>query len=202
MIFILRRYFVLAPIVVLVVACAAHAQIDYFWQAPTGGAGTWDNTNANWSSVVAGPLDYTWQSNGNERANFVDGTGTAAGTVTLGAPITAYGLNFGTANYVIAGGGNTLTFTGPGGIINNSVAATINAQIAGTVGLTKTGSGTLTLNAANTYSGTTTVSGGTLVGVAQSSGSPFSSGPITLNNGILQVKAVTGSLTTTTSAGD
>ena len=74
-------------------------------------------------------------------ANFGGGTGATLGTVTLGVPITAYGLNFATANYVINGGGNALTLVGTGGVISSNVAATINAQIAGSVGLSKTGSG-------------------------------------------------------------
>src|SRR5690349_15173941 len=71
----------------------AHAQTDYFWNAPNGNTGTWDASNQTWSTLAAGPLDYTWQNNGNERANF----GNTAGTVTLGAPITANGINFSTA---------------------------------------------------------------------------------------------------------
>lgn len=46
--------------------------------------------------------------------------------------------------------------------VNNS-SATINAVLAGTSELVKSGAGSLTLTGANTYSGATTVSGGTLV---------------------------------------
>ncbi|HEX4413721.1 MAG TPA: autotransporter-associated beta strand repeat-containing protein, partial [Lacipirellulaceae bacterium] len=204
MVFAFRRCFVFAPIL-LALASIAQAQTDYFWMPPLGGNGTWDTSNFNlaWSDGGAnGAPDYIWQNNGNERANFGGGTGGVAGTVTLGAPITAYGVNFATANYVINGGGNTLTLVGPGGVINSNVAATINAQIAGSVGLSKTGSGALTLGTANTYSGTTAVTGGTLLGVAQTSGSPFSSGPVTLNGAILQLKAVTASTSTTTNVGN
>ncbi len=152
--------------------------------------------------ALTGPSITSGIATGRKERTSAVGPAATAGTVTLNAPITAYGVNFLTANYVIAGNGNTLTLSGAGGVINSNVAATINGQIGGTLGLTKTGSGALTLNAANSYSGTTTVTGGTLTGVAQASGSPFSSGPITLNNAILQLKAVTGSLSTTTNAGD
>jgi autotransporter-associated beta strand protein len=137
---------------------AARAQTDYFWNAPTGGTGTWNLSTGNWSSTSAGPVNYTWANTGSERANF----GNTAGTVTLGTNITADGINFTTANYILAGGGNTLTLAGAGGVINTNVAATISAAIGGTVGLTKTGTGTLTLSGNNNYTGTTTASAGTL----------------------------------------
>src|SRR5262245_65972721 len=91
----------------------SQAQTDYFWNQPNGGGGTWDTTTGNWSTV-AGALsnDYTWTNSGNERANF----GNTLGTVTLGVPISAYGINITTASYVIAGGGNILTLTGAGGV--------------------------------------------------------------------------------------
>ncbi len=189
-----RRCLLGAPIAtVLAIVTAAHAQTDYFWNPPTGSTGTWDATNPVWSTVATGPDDYTWSNSGSERANF----GNTAGTVALGVPITAYGINFSTANYVISGGGNLLTLSGTGGVISTNVAAKISAQIGGTVGLTKTGSGTLTLDTANTYSGNTTVSGSTLIGTPQTSGSPISSGAVTLNGAILNLKSTTASTTTT-----
>ncbi len=202
MILIRRRHFVFFLMFIFVVARISQAQTDYFWLAPVGGNGTWNTSNQTWSEGVNTPSDYTWQNSGSERANFGGGTGATLGTVALGTPITAYGINFATANYVINGGGNTLTLTGPGGAINSSVAATINSQITGNVGLSKTGSGALTLGTANTYSGPTTVTGGTLLGVAQTSGSPFSSGAVTLSGAILQLKAVTAGTSTTTTVSD
>src|SRR5215216_5405130 len=110
-----RRCLLASTFIVFLVAAlastAAHAQTDYYWNAPTGSTGTWDIVNGTWSTTAAGPVDYTWTNSGNERANF----GNTGGTVTLGAPITANGINFLTANYVIAGGGNILTLSGTGG---------------------------------------------------------------------------------------
>src|SRR5437762_72514 len=55
-----------------------------------------------------------------------------------------------------------------------------------------------TLGGANTYSGTTTVTGSYLFGLAQASGSPFSSGPVTLNGAGLRLNGLSAATTTTT----
>ena len=57
---------------------------------------------------------------------------------------------------------NVTTGTGGGIIDTNGFSTTLALAISGTGSLTKTGPGTLTLSAANTYSGDTTVSAGTL----------------------------------------
>jgi fibronectin-binding autotransporter adhesin len=152
----------------------AAAQTDYFWNAP-GGTGPWDTTTANWRT--AGDDPYTWTSSGQERANF----GGTAGTVTIATGgVTAYGLNFTASGYTV--GGATLTLAGAGGPISVSTGtATISSVIAGSVGLTKTGAGTLALGGANSYSGGTVIEGGTVRFVIPSSGSPFGSGAVTLN---------------------
>lgn len=76
----------IAILAVLAFASAAPAQTDYFWNAPNGGAGTWDTTTQNWSTAAAGQLNYTWTNSGSERANFVN----AGGVVTVtGGGITA-----------------------------------------------------------------------------------------------------------------
>ncbi len=138
-------------------AAPAAAQTDYFWNAPTGGTGTWDITTQLWSTTATGPVDYTWTNSGTERANF----GNTAGTVTLGTGITAYGLNFSTSGYTVTG--NTLTLAGAGGVIDTGASnATINSVIAGSVGLTKNGTGTLVLGGSNTFTGSVAVNAGTL----------------------------------------
>jgi len=84
---------------------------------------------------------------------------TGAGTLTLGGNVTSTG---GAANATISGnlalGGNR-TFTST----NAADGLTVSAVISGANTLTKAGAGTLTLSGANTYTGTTTVSAGTLV---------------------------------------
>lgn len=98
------------------------------------------------------------------------------GNVTL-----TRGLNF----YSVSGG--DVTFSG---------------IISAAGGINKVGTGTVVLSNANSYSGGTTVSNGTLVGVAQSSGSPFgsASGALTLVNGNLVLQGIAGATTTTTGA--
>ncbi len=210
------RSLVATVAIVLATATAARAQTDYFWNATgdisAGGTGTWDTVTPMWSDSAAGPLDYIWLNNGDERANFGD----TAGTVTLGENISAYGINFNTTGYTIAGGGNVLTLTGAGGPINVNTGAaglaTISAQVDGNVGLTVVGrnapnggnlvAGTLLLTAANTYTGGTTVTGATLVGNPQAAGSPFSSGAITLNGAVLDLKAANANATSATTVGN
>ncbi len=71
----------------------------------------------------------------------------------------------------------------PDGLAANSTSTTSSNS------LIKSGSGTVTLNAVNTYSGTTTISSGTLaLGIANA----IPANPITLNNGTLSSGTSTG----------
>jgi autotransporter-associated beta strand protein len=65
----------------------------------------------------------------------------------------------------LSGTGGTITdsATSHGFVVNQAANTTFGGAITNSLGLTKSGSGVLTLNGANTYSGTTTVTGGTLV---------------------------------------
>jgi fibronectin-binding autotransporter adhesin len=150
--------FVVATAILTCSAPAAKAQVDYYWNAPTGGSGTWDTTNGTWSTTATGPTNYTWLSNGNERANF----GNSGGTVTLDSGgISAYGVNFSVSGYTLTGG--QLTLTGTGGVIDTGAfAATISSAIDGSFGLTKNGNGSLTLSGTNLYTGLTTLSSGVI----------------------------------------
>lgn len=129
-----------------------------------GGVGTWDNlATANWwDGVSVG--DQTWNNSNNDTGVFWG----SAGAVTLGAPITAGALQFKATGYTLTG--STLALTGSGAITAElGTITTIASQLIGSNGLTLTGTGSsgrgavrLT-NASNSYSGTTTISGGTLV---------------------------------------
>ena len=90
------------------------------------------------------------------------GTNSYAGKITLGANAKIFGGSGTSLTVDVASGdavdlsGNTLTIDGAGSLL-------INDGITGAGGLTKEGSGATTLAGVNTYTGTTTVSLGTLV---------------------------------------
>jgi fibronectin-binding autotransporter adhesin len=188
-----------AALALLLPPTPAKAQVDYFWNVSSatsgGGSGTWDLVTSNWSTSSTGPLNYTWTNNGQERANFSNTAGTV--TIDVGG-VTAFGVNFATTGYTITGG--TLTLAGAGGVIDTgSVNATINSVIAdsGGVGLTKNGTGILTLGGANTYTGATTVSAGVLQ-VTNNSALGTTAGTTTVASGA--AVQVSGTLTGVTDA--
>jgi autotransporter-associated beta strand protein len=130
------------------------------WNNPAGGA--WE-AGANWVEGRIGSglsniadfsiIDYSGQ------VDIANGEARTLGFLTSGDANVAS-----PSNLVI--GGQTLTLNG--GVISpqinvKSQTTTLNVPLAGTQGLTKAGPGSLVLGAANTYTGTTLVIGGTLV---------------------------------------
>ncbi len=126
-----------------------------------GTSGTWDaGTSTNWDSgqVWTNANDALFSGNGTSFVLSVDNTG-------AGGPVTVGDMTFSAAGYSI--GGSTLTLVSgsanPGvSTITTSADTTISAVLAGNVGLTKLGNSQLTLSGADSYTGTTTVSAGTL----------------------------------------
>lgn len=157
----------------------ATAQTEYWDPLNTGGTGS--GGPGTWSSGTPwfnGTSDIAWPTGGS--AYF---EGSAGGTVALGANETADGLTFTTTGYTISG--NTLTLAGTTPTISiPSGTTTISSIIAGSAGLTYSGSGTLVLSGVNTYTGGTTITGGILQ-IGAESGIGATSGGITFANGAI-----------------
>jgi autotransporter-associated beta strand protein len=86
-------------------------------------------------------------------------------------------------------GGNTLT------IGSNNQSTTFSGVTQGTGGMSKTGTGTLTLSGANSYSGGTTVSAGVL-NVSNPTGSGTGTGPVNVDTGTLAGSGIIAGVTT------
>lgn len=145
---------------------------------------------SNITTENGGTTSFTGTSTGGS-ARFVANAG---GTVDVSG-LTSGGMTSGSiegaGNYVL--GANTLTT----GSLNTSTQ--VDGVISGTGGgLTKVGTGTLTLTGANTYTGATTVSAGTLA--LSGNGSIASSSVVTVN-GTLDTTAVSSQTSITTLAG-
>jgi autotransporter-associated beta strand protein len=152
----------LAATLVLAMAGVGQAANGTWTQLTSGGL--WSDT-ANWSGGTVAA--------GNTSTAFFDTLDiTADNTLTLGADRTINKIVFGDTDTSSAAGwtigsGNTLTLAGTTPTITVNALGTdkfagISAVIAGTAGIIKAGAGTLTLSGANTYTGDTTVSAGTL----------------------------------------
>ena len=178
-----RRRVLFAGCAALAALCAvtpAWAATRY-WSADgttAGGSGIWNTTATNrWSASVSGPWNLAWNNANNDVAE----NSSATAVLTLGANITLGGFNqkaggSSTANRIEEGSGPfTLTL----GVTGNNTFSPfandttgrfliINAVIAGAAGKNllvagpaTSGTGTLTLNRANTFAGTTSFTGAT-----------------------------------------
>ena len=145
-----------------------------------GGAGTWDQLLARWSTLPAGVVYQAWNNAALDDAWFAN----TAGAVSLGEPITARSVTARTNGYSLSGA--ALTLAGGTGQFDvgttSGVTLTVNSVVDGAVGLTKVGAGGLTLNAANVYTGSTTLSAGT---VSVGNNLALSSGSVVLAGGAL-----------------
>lgn len=139
-----------------------------------GADGTWNvDSSGNWNtSTTSSWLDGIVAEGASSTASFTNNI-TTGRTVTLTEPMTIGTVIFGDSDTSSAGSWtltgsatNKLTLAGAATITVNALGtnslASISAVIDGTSGLTKNGTGILALSGANTYSGATTVSAGTL----------------------------------------
>ena len=132
------------------------------WAAPTT-----NNSTQGWSTSATGvnAMSGTTTTTTSDALNFGTSTdGLATGNITVTGNLSAGSITFGSAsgNITLTTANQTITL-GTGGVITvDSSYATIVPKIAGSNGLTKNGTGTLVVPIPSTYSGTTTVNGGTL----------------------------------------
>ena len=112
-------------------------------------SGTW-GTSPQWSNTSGSGYTQAWIASSNA---VFEGS---AGTVTVSGNQSAASLQFTTDGYLLTGGSVTLTASG-GSITTGPARDEIDSVLAGTVGLTTYGGGTLVLGGNNTYSGGTTL---------------------------------------------
>jgi len=130
-----------------------------------GGAGTWHASNTNWTGGSGG-------FNGTYNPNVLHIFQGSAGTITVGnsdGQIVTSGLQFAVDGYSIEGddleiSGAATMRVGDGTAAGSGYTATIDSDLIGTGSLEKTDLGTLILTGANTYTGGTTITAGTLQG--------------------------------------
>ena len=152
----------------------------------TDGSGNW-NTAANWDSNPAVP-GVGGLSGGNA---LFGNTITIPATVTLDVNANLDTLLIDNTNsYTVSDGGGSLTLSGSAVVNTATGAHAINAVIAGSAGLTKSGTGTLSLGGTNTYTGTNSLLGGDLA-VSADSGLGNAANSIDINGGDLRVEGTT-----------
>lgn len=121
-----------------------------------GGNGTWSSAGTNWTNAggtASGTLT------GSTITPVFEGT---AGTVTVAGSVSAAGMTFGTTGYLLTGGTIGLTASPSTITAGTGVTASIASSLTGAGGLYKTGAGTLVLSGTNSFTGGTSINGGTL----------------------------------------
>jgi len=195
----------LSAVGILLTSSSAQAATEN-WTGATNGV--W-GTNTNWSDSVTpdSTYDLTILGPGNvastlninvnaaAAANSINFTNTAATTLTNTTSGSNQTLTLGAGGLTTGAGGVTIGSATANQNINIALGAsqtwnvgtgglTAHNVISGTgFGITKTGSGTLTLSGANTYSGGTTLNAGT---INFSNSASFGTGTITSNGGTLK----------------
>lgn len=138
----LRRFREITPVVIfLSIAPVTSAEQTLFW---LGGSGNWNTSTTNWGD---GLLMRAWTQE--YEARFT----TTSGTVNLTQDIRVQRITITQDGYIF-NGNSTITLIGSGRAFDVTTGtSTINSKIIGTLGLTKSGSGTLILGGDNSFSG-------------------------------------------------
>ena len=145
-----RRIVLFAGLTVLLGFANVTLANTYTWTNSTSafneGSGTWNTSSANWWNGS----NNIWNNANADTAQFGSGSGAAnAYSVTLSGSTSAGGVIFQNQAYTITG--QTLNLAGSAPTVAvNAANGTISSIITGTGGLTKTGTGTLTIGTAQT----------------------------------------------------
>ncbi len=177
---------------------SAHA-VTYFWDSNNGTAGfgtatgTWADPNAGtatsgWSTSSAGTDVVNLNSltpTTSDTINFGNGaTGLAVGTITVSGTVNSGDMTFASGSgAIVLSGGTAINLAAASTITVNNATDTISSVLAGAgTSFTKAGTGILVLNAANTFTGATTVNAGSLT-VNGAAGSINTSSAVTVGFG-------------------
>ncbi len=160
----------------------------------TSPSGTWDTSNSNkvWSSSSAGTVVPVAWTDGRDAvfSAGTDATGSYTITVSGTRNVSSILIEEGTPTF----SGGTINFNdaSPDFTVGSGLTATVASDIAGTSGLNKLGAGTLILGTSDkTYTGTTTISAGTLdLAFNQSFGA------VTLAGGTLRLNSASTTIST------
>ncbi|MBN1577895.1 MAG: DUF2341 domain-containing protein, partial [Chitinispirillaceae bacterium] len=159
----LKRLLVIKVVSIVALIVSASYGAAYFWDTSADGGyqagdGTWSTSDAYWS-LTGTPL-VVWPGVTGNSATFAGSDGTYAITVSNTQNVDSIAFN--NSGYTISGGTAIYFGTKKGISVASGKSATITTPITGSGGITKTGAGTLIFNGGNTYTGTTTISAGTL----------------------------------------
>jgi autotransporter-associated beta strand protein len=134
----------------------------------SGSNGTWDTSSTNWpAATVATPWDTS-----NGTGNIAD-FNTAGITPTVSGTASTNGIQFDSSATITAGTINLMAGSLAAPTITVTAGTgTIGSTVVGTAGMVKSGTGFLTITGANTFTGGTTVSQGTLQLNAATSAGP------------------------------
>jgi hypothetical protein len=158
------------------------ASSSYFWvgaDSTRGGSGTWSQANGTaWATSDADVAGGAWDET--KTATFGGSEVSSAVTVS-GTVNTTKGIAIASTGYLFSGGTINL---GGATTDNNTItvatgSATIQSTLTGNTGMIKAGAGNLVLEGTHTYSGQTTVSGGSLI---LSSGASLSNTNVVVTN--------------------
>lgn len=158
------------------------------------------SANQTLSGVISGAGKLIYNGPGNLT---LTGVNTYTGATTIGSGLTLQVGNGGTGALAATPIANNGTLA-----INSTSSFTLGGVISGTGGITKAGSGTLTLNQINTYTGKTVVNGGTLTINTASSDATLGAAPgsfvadqLQLNNGVTLNEGSSANMTLVTNRG-